>query len=117
MAATVLVIEDDPATGRLLESVLQIGGLQPVLITNAEDALERLPDEEPDVILCDLQLPGMDGAAFIEIVKASDLADTPVVLMSAYGEPEQHSADTFVGKPFDPFEVTHLIETMARDGP
>jgi CheY-like chemotaxis protein len=55
----------------------------------------------------------MDGAAFVEVVRSSDLANTPVILMSAYEEPEQHSAHTFLRKPFDPFEVVQLVEAMA----
>ena len=39
-----------------------------------------------------------------------------MILMSAYGEPKGHSADAFFGKPFDPFEVVQLVETMSRDG-
>ena len=116
MGATVLVVEDDAATRNLLGSVLRLTDMEPVLLTNAEDALERLPDEHPDVVLCDLSLPGMNGDAFVEKLRSSDLSGTPVVLMSAYKEPEQHRADAFLTKPFDPFEVAELVERLAEDG-
>jgi CheY-like chemotaxis protein len=116
MSATVLVVEDDPATQRLLASVLQDSAIQPVLLSNAEDALRRLPHELPNLVLCDLNLPGMNGAAFIDALRSSDLANTPVILMSAHEEPAQHSADLFLPKPFDPFAVVNLVEEMIRDG-
>jgi two-component system phosphate regulon response regulator PhoB len=116
MNATVLVVEDDPAMQRLLASVLQDSAIEPVLLSNAEDALRRLPQDLPNLILCDLNLPGMNGAAFIEALRASDLAKTPVILMSAHDEPPQHSANLFVSKPFDPFVVVDLVEEMIRNG-
>jgi len=114
MGATVFVVEDDAATRHMLGSVFTTTELKAVLLTSAEDALERLRDEPPDVILCDLNLPGMNGDAFIDAAKSSGLADTPMILMSAYGEPKQHSADVFLGKPFDPFAVVDLVEEMSR---
>ena len=116
MGAKVVVIEDDRAVLRLLDSILRSSDMEPVLFTNAEDALERLPDERPEVVVCDLSLPGMNGVAFVEILRTTALAGTPVLLMSAYGEPKQHSADIFLGKPFDPLDVSQLVERMARDG-
>jgi two-component system phosphate regulon response regulator PhoB len=113
VGAIVLVVEDDPALRRLLGYILETNGLTPVLLGNAEDALERLPDEHPDVIICDVNLPGMQGTEFVEILRSGDLAATPVVLMSAYGEPEQHSADMYVGKPFEPFELAQLVERLS----
>jgi two-component system response regulator GlrR len=116
MSATVLVVEDDPAMRRLLASVLQVSAIEPVLLSNAEDALRRLPQDQPNLNLCDLNLPGMNGAAFVEALRSSDLAKTPVILMSAHAEPAQHSADLFLSKPFDPFDVVGLVEEMIHDG-
>jgi CheY-like chemotaxis protein len=116
MGAKVLVVEDDAAMRHMLGSVLNISDLEPVLLTSAEEALEWLPDEQPDVILCDLDLPGMNGDAFIEVVRSSDLAATPIILMSAYQEPKVHRADAFFAKPFDPFEVADLVQEMSRLG-
>ena len=112
----VLVVEEDAALGRLLGSLLHTSDLESVVLANAEAALEWLPDKQPTVILCDLDLPGLNGVAFIELVRSGQLAHTPVILMSVYDEPKEHSADAFIGKPFDPFEVLQLVEAMSRDG-
>jgi CheY-like chemotaxis protein len=56
----------------------------------------------------------MNGADFTQTIKSSpSLADTPVILMSAYDEPRGHAADVFVSKPFDPIEVVQLVEVLA----
>ena len=114
MGNTVLVLEDDPSLLMMLSVTLRSSGHEVVLSSDAELALETLPEESPDVILCDVNLPGMKGTEFTEIVKSTPLlADTPVVLMSAYDEPREHAADAFVSKPFDPIEVTELVEELA----
>jgi CheY-like chemotaxis protein len=114
MRNRVLVVEDDPSLLMMLNVTLRSSGHAVVLSSDAERALERLPDESPDVILCDVNLPGMKGTQFTELVKSDPLlADTPVVLMSAYDEPQAHAADAFVSKPFDPIEVTELVEELA----
>ena len=114
MGNTVLVVEDDPSLLMMLSVTLRSSGHEVVLSSDAELALETLPEESPDVILCDVNLPGMKGTEFTEIVKSTPLlADTPVVLMSAYDEPTSHAADRFVSKPFDPIEVTELVEELA----
>jgi CheY-like chemotaxis protein len=111
MSNTVLVVEDDSAVLNILGIALRSTGHSTVLSSDAESALERLPDKSPDIILCDVNLPGMNGAEFTMAIKSSQLlADTPVILMSAYDEPKDHGADAFVRKPFDPVEVIQLVD-------
>jgi CheY-like chemotaxis protein len=117
MGNTVLVVEDDSAVLTMLSVALRATGHSTALSCDAESALARLPDEDPDLILCDVNLPGMNGTEFTQIVKSAPLlADIPVVLMSAYKEPRKHAADAFVSKPFDPFELTQLVEELASNG-
>ena len=93
MDNTVLVIEDDPKVLTMLAFALRSSGHATLLYSDAESALEGLPDEKPNVILCDVNLPGMNGADFTQTLKSSpSLADTPVILMSAYDEPRRHAA-------------------------
>jgi two-component system, OmpR family, response regulator MtrA len=111
MSNTLLVVEDDSALLNMLGIALRSTGHSTVLSSDAESALERLPDESPDIILCDVNLPGMNGAEFTKAIKSSQLvADTPMILMSAYDEPKDHAADAFVRKPFDPGEVIQLVD-------
>lgn len=112
MHEIVMVVEDDRSIRHLLGAVLRANGLEPVLVPDAETALERLPSEQPDVILCDVKLPGMNGDQLCQIVKSGKLASTALVLMSAYDEPNHHAADAFIAKPFEPSEVVDLIESI-----
>jgi CheY-like chemotaxis protein len=116
MGARIVVIEDDSATLRLLGTILRSSDMESIPFTNAEDALERLPHERPNVVICDQNLPGMTGVAFVAILRTTAFARTPVMLMSAYEEPKQHAANIFLGKPFDPFRLAEIVERMAKDG-
>jgi CheY-like chemotaxis protein len=111
LGVTGMVVEDDAATRRLLGYVLQTNDFQAILLDNAEDALERLPDEQPDVIVCDADLPGMDGRDFIQVLRSANLAAAPVILLN--GNHEQDSADAFLEKPFDPLELAQLVERLS----
>lgn len=92
--------------------VLEDAGCRALLAPDAETALRLIEDEMPDVILADVRLPGMDGVEFTRRVKSNEaLAATPVLLMSAYGEPPAHPADAFLPKPFD---AEGLIEIVAQ---
>jgi CheY-like chemotaxis protein len=56
----------------------------------------------------------MNGSEFAGLLKsAPPLADTPVILMSAYDEPRKHAAQAFVSKPFDPIDLINLVEELA----
>ncbi len=108
--ATCLIIEDEPAIRRLIAIVLEDAGCRALVAPDAETALRLLDTQVPDVIIADVRLPGMDGVELASHVKASEaLSATPVLLMSAYGEPAQHSADAFLPKPFD---ADGLIEAV-----
>jgi|GEM_PF-2095188 len=69
---TILIIEDDATTRLALACMVADDGYQVVLATSAENALQRLPVIDPDVILCDFLLEGMNGRQFCEALKASE---------------------------------------------
>ena len=109
-AHQVMVVEDTPAIQAMLGLAFHVCGFQAVLTSTAEEALERLPHEQPAAILCDVQLPGMNGVQFTALLRSkADFFRVPIVLMSGYGEPANHAADAFVIKPFDPFEVVETV--------
>jgi CheY-like chemotaxis protein len=82
-------------------------GLDTVVSPDAESAREVVQRDDVDCVVADVRLPGMNGIEFTEELHASpDTAELPVILISAYGEPRQHSASEFIPKPFD-------IDTLA----
>jgi len=101
----VVVIEDQPGFSESLELVLQLANFEVRCFANAELALEWLPNHFPDVVLTDLQLPGIDGVQVIARVGAI-APELPVVLMTAYGnvskavQAMQNGAYDFIEKPF-----------------
>ncbi|MHB8626526.1 MAG: response regulator [Aggregatilineales bacterium] len=86
-ARTVLVIDDDPATRDLLARFLLHEGYHVEVATNGKDGLQRARDTQPDVIILDVMMPGMDGWAVLSKLKAdADLAPIPVIMISIAGD-------------------------------
>jgi CheY-like chemotaxis protein len=106
-----LVVEDESAIRRLIVVVLRDLGFETLSAPDAETALSLLDKSTPDLIITDVRLPGIDGVEFTRRVRESQrLAGTPVLIMSAYGEPRGHCGDCFIAKPFD---VDGLAEVVA----
>jgi two-component system, cell cycle response regulator DivK len=81
----VLVIEDNPTDSKLARAVVQMSGHHSLEQSSAEGALEALRAYRPDVILLDLNLPGMDGIRFAhELQHRRDTRSIPIVAVTAY---------------------------------
>ncbi len=82
--ATILVVEDNPANMRFAVFLLQSAGYEVLSATNAEAALALARDSQPDLILMDIQLPGMDGLEATMVLKASAATRRiPVIALTA----------------------------------
>ena len=103
--ATILVVDDEPNMCRILEKTLSLEGHEVAAFTQSERALAALGDVSPDVVLTDLMMPGIDGMAMLEAVKAHD-ASIPVVVLTAHGSIEgavnaiKSGAFDYATKPF-----------------
>ena len=107
----VLVIDDDEAILRLLRLSMASDGLLVATARDGTAGLERLDSDEFDVIVLDLQMPGMDGRTFYREMVSRGY-EAPVVILSAYGAEKakrELGAAAAVAKPFDP---DMLIETV-----
>ncbi|MDP8923781.1 MAG: response regulator [Chloroflexota bacterium] len=102
---TVLVVDDDPDVRSMVSLVLADEGYGVVEAGNGRDALEAVRRAAPDTILLDLQMPVMDGWAFVRECRADRRCDgVPIVVMSAgqrVGEAVKLGASDFLAKPFD----------------
>jgi CheY-like chemotaxis protein len=96
-----LVVDDEPAILRLVAVVLRDLGCETLAVGDAESALDVMKAEQPDVVISDVKLPGMDGVELARRIKTNGRNGTPVLLMSAFGEPRNHPGDAFLAKPFD----------------
>lgn len=112
---SILVIDDDEAISSMLAMALRIDGARTTTQGNAEDAFAGLGGDKPDVILCEVDLPGMGGVEFVRRLKADEqFASIPVVLMGRSKEPKGHQADAFLAKPFDPLDAVDVVDQYVR---
>ena len=104
--AKVLIVEDNPANMTLAIFLLQSAGYAVLSATNAETGLALARDEQPDLVLMDIQLPGMDGLQATALLKADDATRAiPVIALTALamkGDEERIRAagcDGYIAKP------------------
>jgi CheY-like chemotaxis protein len=120
----VMVVDDDPMTRLLVERSLDPQAWQTVFATDGSDALTQLRRQRPDVILMDIGLPGLDGVALTQRLKASPhLADIPVIMMTGDARREtlissmEAGAAAFVVKPFTRDSLAgNLEKVLSRPG-
>lgn len=83
----VLIVEDDPFLAGLIVDQLSKVGIANHLVGNAEDALDYLAKNKPDIILLDILLPGMNGFVFLEGIRRKlALLHIPVIILSNLGQ-------------------------------
>ena len=116
LRAKILLVDDDPSFLKVAEFNLSKTGAEIVALSNATAALEAFKDNSFDLILSDVKMPGMDGLALLQKVRASDPA-IPVILITAHGDIEmavqamQMGANDFLTKPF---KREILLEKVGR---
>jgi two-component system cell cycle response regulator DivK len=84
-AGRILVVEDNPKNLKLVRDVLQYSGFEVIEATSGEDGVRLAKESEPDLILMDLQLPGIDGTEALRQIRAINTArQVPVVAVTAF---------------------------------
>jgi CheY-like chemotaxis protein len=106
--AKVLIVDDEPNNVDLLVQALEDSGYQLITATNGQEALNKIRSEQPDLILLDMMMPGMDGFTVLAEVKKDDaLRLTPVIIVSAASDSKsivkgiKQGADDYITKPID----------------
>ena len=123
--AQILLVEDNPMNRRVVEFLLKAEGYTVMEARDGQEALEMLKDVVPDLILMDLQLPGLDGFSATRMIKSNPATEnTPVVALTAYamsGDAErarEAGCDGYITKPIDPDEfpatVARYLNTARR---
>jgi two-component system, NtrC family, response regulator AtoC len=113
-AVSLLVVDDDEAVGRVLTAILAQAGYRATLAPSAEAALATLEKLAVDLVISDVQMPGMDGLQLLRVLRAR-LPELPVVLLTAHGtvpmavEAMREGAADFLLKPFDREEVLFVV--------
>jgi CheY-like chemotaxis protein len=116
MAATILIIDDEIHIRRLTARMLELAGYEVIEATDGAHALALLRDARPDVITCDITMPGMNGLEVLKAIKSEPtLAGIPVIMLTAVGEEKEAARATQLGAAdyvTKPFGSTHLLETI-----
>ncbi|MBA7521291.1 Regulator of RpoS [subsurface metagenome] len=115
----ILVIDDSMTNNLLLEAVLKREGYHVFTAFSAEEALNQLYKDIPDLILLDILMPIVDGFEFLKIIKSKDdLNDIPVIVISAVKIPEnlekvkELGVEEFIPKPIDINALLTLISII-----
>lgn len=96
----------------MISLVLRYSGLDIIEAEDAETALLHLESRQPDLMVIDVKLPGMQGTELTNVVKRGYASDPTVVLISAHGEPRGHRADRFIAKPFDIDDLSTAVSEL-----
>jgi two-component system cell cycle response regulator DivK len=117
--ARILIIEDNPANMKLACLLLNNAGHVPLCATDAETGLTLARAEQPDLILMDIQLPGMDGLAATALLKqAPATAAIPVIALTAMAmkddqeKTEAAGCDAYIAKPLRYLELYAAIDAL-----
>ncbi len=118
MSARILIIEDDPSIGKLLRRALLLEGYEARLVADGLQGLDAFRSDNPDLIILDLMLPGIDG---IEVCKRiREESDVPILMLTARDTVEDRvlgldsGADDYVIKPFDIDELLARVRAQLR---
>jgi len=117
--ATILVIDDEISIAEMLVDLLEDEGHQVVTARNGREGLERMAEVRPELVLCDMMMPVMDGREFCRMVRTEmSYAMTPIVLMSAGQRPsiaEDGLYTTFLAKPMNIMAVIETVDTCLQE--
>ena len=107
--ATILLVDDNPTNIVLAQAVLGALGYRVHSVTSGEDVLVYLRELEPDLILMDIQLPGIDGLTLTRRLKADpETTQIPIIALTAYAmagdeqRAREAGCDGYISKPFSP---------------
>jgi len=125
---TILVVEDNPLNLELVTDVLEVHGYRVLQAASASEAFEHVRAGVPDLILMDIQLPGLDGLTLTSILKDDPATrGVPVVALTAHamrGDEEkarQAGCDGYIPKPIDtrqlPLTVRSHLDREGREDP
>ena len=121
MSKTILVVEDEKEIQDLLAHSLRKEGFIPLLASDGETAIVKTRRENPDLVLLDIMLPGIDGLEVLRVIRSTPgISGTPIVMITAKADETDRvvglelGADDYITKPFSPREVIARIKAVFR---
>jgi len=120
MPSTLLIIEDEPELVRVLRSYLEQAGFNVLTAFRGDTGLSTWEDKRPDLVILDLNLPGMDGLDVARRIRQNETRRTPIIMLTArINESDQLvglelGADDYIPKPFSPRIVVARVNALLR---
>jgi DNA-binding response OmpR family regulator len=118
-SATILLVDDEDALRRVMRDLLARDGYEVVEARTGVEALDQVDRHAPDVVVLDLNLPGMDGYSVLaELRSRPATRDIPVIVLTAKGDEDNEvrvfelGADDFLSKPFRAKALTKRLEVI-----
>jgi two-component system response regulator ResD len=117
---TVLVVDDEPTIGEVVCRYLQRAGYETHVAVDGVEAVEAAAEREPDLVVLDLMLPGLDGLEAMRRIRANGKRRTAIILLTARGEEADRviglrlGADDYIVKPFSPAELVARVDAVLR---
>jgi len=122
MSQKILIVEDEPNIIIPLQFSLEQKGYQIIVAGSGEEALEKISQDQPDLILLDIMLPGIDGYEVCENVRQNtETQSTKIIFLSAMGRDVDIArgvalaADAYIVKPFSILEVISKVGELLED--
>jgi CheY-like chemotaxis protein len=119
---TVLLVDDDPLILEILRTILDLEEFAVTTVSDGRQALESVAETRPDVVVCDVMMPELDGFEVCRALKSQPTtADLPVILLTARDRPEDREAgedagcDAYLTKPFSPLQLIDVIRDVRVD--
>jgi DNA-binding NarL/FixJ family response regulator len=116
-----LLIDDDPNLILLVKDYLEFRGYEVMTADNGRSAMEIMSKEIPDMIICDVMMPEMDGYSFVKQIREDARTNwIPVLFLSAKGQSQDRvkglstGADVYMVKPFEPEELVAQVESSLK---
>ena len=114
----ILVVDDEPTVREVIRRYLERDGFTVREAADGQTALTEIESGQPDLIILDLMLPGVDGLAITRQIRQKQT--TPIIMLTAKGEPSDRiygldlGADDYMAKPFSPQELVSRIRAVLR---
>ncbi|MGF1494277.1 MAG: response regulator transcription factor [Microcoleaceae cyanobacterium] len=116
-----MLVDDDPNLILLVRDYLAFRGYEVVTAKHGKEALELLEKDLPDLIICDIMMPQMDGYTLVQTIREDErMSWVPVLFLSAKGQSQDKvkglntGADVYIVKPFEPEELVAQVESSLR---
>lgn len=123
MARSVLVVDDDPAIRKVLTTTLGLEGYEIDVAVDGEEALARVDEKMPDLMILDIMMPKLNGLDVLERLRGqAETSSLPVILLTAKSSQEdqwegwRRGVDYYMTKPFDVEDLLRFIQFVFSGG-